>query len=51
MRILLIISAIFYSILCIFSIVTGIIYFLGKKLIKNCKTRADSLMVLAGREK
>lgn len=31
MRILLIISAIFYSILCVFSIVTGIIYILGKK--------------------
>ena len=31
MRILLIISVIFYSILCVFSIVTGIIYFTGKK--------------------
>ena len=31
MRILLIISAIFYSILCIFSIVTGIIYICDKK--------------------
>ena len=31
MKILLIISAIFYSILCIFSIVTGIIYMTGKK--------------------
>ena len=31
MKILLIISAIYYSILCIFSIVTGIIYMTGKK--------------------
>ena len=31
MKILLIISAIFYSVLCVFSIVTGIIYMSGKK--------------------
>ena len=31
MKVLLIISAIFYSVLCVFSIVTGIIYFAGKK--------------------
>lgn len=31
MKILLIISAIFYSVLCVFSIVTGIIYMTGKK--------------------
>ena len=31
MKILLIISAIFYSVLCIFSMVTGIIYLSGKK--------------------
>lgn len=31
MKVLLIISAIFYSVLCIFSIVTGVIYMSGKK--------------------
>ena len=31
MKLLLIISAIFYSVLCVFSIVTGIIYISGKK--------------------
>ena len=31
MKILLIISAIFYSVLCVFSIVTGIIYISGQK--------------------
>ena len=31
MKILLIISALFYSVLCVFSIVTGIIYLSGKK--------------------
>ena len=31
MKVLLLISALFYSVLCIFSIVTGIIYLSGKK--------------------
>ena len=31
MKVLLLISAIFYSVLCVFSIVTGIIYMSGKK--------------------
>ena len=31
MKVLLIISALFYSVLCVFSIVTGIIYLSGKK--------------------
>ena len=31
MKILLIISALFYGVLCVFSIVTGMIYFSGKK--------------------
>lgn len=43
MRILLIISAIFYSVLCVFSIVTGIIYIFGKRKL-NTLELSDELV-------